>query len=75
MWYELLINGYTWFTNQSEYTRDIKIADEVGGNLSEGIYTYDQAKQIRQQLNDYATLGFNTKLTHLNRTGLYPPPM
>ena len=70
MWYELLINGYTWFTNQSEYTPNIKITDSVGGVLNEGIYTKDEARQMRSQLNDYKNLGFNSRLKHLNRTGI-----
>jgi hypothetical protein len=71
MWYELLINGYTWFTNQSEYTPNIKLAESVGGELNEGFYTRNEVSQIRQQLNDYQTLGFNSQLKHLNRTGIH----
>lgn len=70
MWYELLINGYTWFTNQLEYTPNIKLADIAGGSLSEGHYTRSESTQIKQQLNDYQILGFNSKLIHLNRTGI-----
>lgn len=74
MWYELLINGYTWFTNQLAYTPNIKLAEKVGGDLSEGIYTREEATQMRSQLDNYQNLGYNVKLVHLNRTGLYPLP-
>jgi len=71
VWYELLINGYSWFTTQLEYTPDIQLASEVGGTLSEGNYTQQEISQMRRQLNDYQTLGFNTKLIHLKRNGVY----
>lgn len=71
VWYELLINGYSWFTTQLEYTSDIKLANEVGGELSEGRYTSTEVSQIRRQLDDYQKLGFNTRLIHLKRNGVY----
>jgi hypothetical protein len=71
MWYELLVNGYTWFTNQLEYTPNIKLSECVGGELSEGRYTQSEVSQIRGQLYDYVTLGYNRKLIHLNRTGVH----
>lgn len=70
MWYELLINGYSWFTNQLYYTNDLKLAESVNGDLNEPHLTYNEGKQIRDQLNDYQSLGFNKKLQHLNRTGI-----
>lgn len=70
MWYEILINGFTWYTNQLVCTPSIKISECVGGTLTEGTYTRNELSQIRQQLNDYQNLGFNTRLTHLNRTGI-----
>ncbi len=74
MWYELLINGYSWFTNQLSYTPNIKLAETIGGILTEGHYTNTEAKQMRNQLNDYTILGFNKQLIHLNRSGIYPAP-
>ena len=74
MWYELLINGYSWFTNQLNYTPDIKLAETVGGELTEGNYTIKEVSQMRRQLNDYQLIGYNTRLIHLNRTGTYPSP-
>jgi hypothetical protein len=71
MWYEILINGYSWFTNQSSYTPNIKLASQVGGELTEGHYTQNEAKQIREQLHDIQLLGYNKRLIHLNRTGLF----
>ena len=71
VWYELLINGYSWFTTQLEYTPDIQLASEVGGTLSEGTYTQQEVSQMRRQLNDYQTLGFNTQLIHFKRNGVY----
>lgn len=70
VWYELLIDGYTWYTNEKKYHTKMKLADKVGGNLSEGFYTYSIATQIKRQLHDYQTLGYNTKLHHLNRSGI-----
>lgn len=74
MWYELLINGYSWFTNQLNYTPDIKLAETVGGELTEGNYTINEVSQMLRQLNDYQLIGYNTRLIHLNRTGTYPSP-
>lgn len=71
VWYELLINGYSWFTTHLEYTPDIKLASEVGGELSEGHYTSAEISQIRRQLDDYQKFGFNTRLIHLKRNGVY----
>ena len=71
MWYEILINGYSWFTNQTEYTPKIKITDKIGGELTEGTYTRTEARQIREQLHDIQLLGYNKRLIHLNRTGVF----
>lgn len=70
MWYEILINGYSWFTNQQNYSPNIKLADKPNGELTEGIYTQTEARQMREQLHDYQVLGFNKRLAHLNRTGI-----
>lgn len=71
MWYEILINGFTWYVNQLNYTNNIKLAEKVNGELTEPHLTHNEAKQIREQLNHYQTLGFNMRLTHLNRTGIF----
>ncbi len=70
MWYEILINGYSWFVKQLNYTSDIKISESICGNLIEPHLTRSEAIQIKTQLNDYQTLGFNTRLLHLNRSGI-----
>lgn len=70
MWYEILINGYSWFTNQNIYTSNIKLAETVNGELIEGSYTKNEASQIRRQLYDIQTLGYNPRLQHLGRTGI-----
>ena len=71
MWYEILINGYTWFTNTLIYSPKIQLSESVGGVLSEGCYTRAEITQIKQQLNDFEILGFNTRLIHLNRSGIF----
>lgn len=72
MWYELLINGYTWFTTQLEYIDDFRIAERIGGELTKGTYTRSEISQIRHQLHDYQTIGVNSRLRYLNRSGVYP---
>ena len=69
-WYELLIDGYSWFTNQLFYTKDFKISECINGELNEPTLTHSQASQIRQQLNWYQIHGVNFKLAHLNRSGM-----
>ncbi len=71
MWYELLINGYSWFTNERTFSPKIKIAESVNGELTEGHYTRSECRQMAQQLSDYQNLGFNSKLVHLNRSGIF----
>ena len=70
MWYEILINGYTWFINQNYYSSDIKLAEKPHGELTEGQYTRKEVKDIIAQINDYNTLGFNSRLKHLGHTGI-----
>lgn len=70
MWYEILINGYTWFINELTYSSSIKLSEKVGGELTEGHYTSSEMKQIRQQVRDYELLGYNSRLTHLDRSGV-----
>ncbi len=70
MWYELLINGYSWFVNTLNYTSNIKLAECVGGELTEGCYTHTETVQMIRQLNEYQEIGFNSRLQHLNRTGV-----
>lgn len=71
MWYEILINGYTWYTNTLTYSPKIQLSESVGGVLTEGCYTKTEISQIKQQLNDFLILGFNTRLIHLNRSGIF----
>lgn len=70
MWYEILINGYSWFINQLTTSSNIQLAEKPNGVLSEGKYTRNELSQIRSQVNDYESLGYNTKLIHLNRNGI-----
>jgi len=71
MWYEILINGYSWFVNDIyQYGNKIKIADCVGGILTECSFTKNETSQINFQLDDYQQLGFNKRLAHLGRTGI-----
>lgn len=71
IYYEILINGYTWFITKLTYSSKIKLAQEVGGDESEGIYTKNELSQIRQQIQDYETLGFNSRLKPFNRDGIH----
>lgn len=67
MWYKLLINGYVWWTNQLYYSPDIKLSETKGGELTEGHLSYNEKQQIRSQLYDYQTLGYNRKISHLSQ--------
>ncbi len=69
MWYEILINGYSWFTNQLTF-ENFQIAESIGGVSTEPKLSINEAKQIREQLDDYKVLGFNKRLLHLNRSGI-----
>lgn len=69
-WYEILINGYSWFTNEANYHPAIKIAETPFGELTEGRYTRTEIEQMKRQLRNYETLGYNQNLEHLNRTGI-----
>jgi len=69
MWYEILINGFSWFIKDLTFSSNIKIAEKVGGELTEGRYTRQEMSQIRQQVNDYLEYGANKMLSHLNRSG------
>lgn len=70
MWYRLLINGYTWYTNQLYFSSDFKIAESINGGLNKPIYTVSEKDQICRQLNDYQLYGFNIQLKHLNISGI-----
>lgn len=71
MWYELLINGYRWFSNTTEYTPKFKISETVGGELTEGDYTHSERQQVCEQMYYYRELGYNPKLKHLGRSGVH----
>jgi hypothetical protein len=71
-WYIILIDGYSWYINSLEdKSGNIKIAETVGGQLSEGHYTKNQMSQIRAQIDDYERLGFNSRIAHLKDNGIY----
>lgn len=70
-WYELIIDGYRWYTNQRYYDQHFKIAETLGGELTLPNLTTNQVYQIKDQLNDFQKLGFNSKIIHLNRNGIH----
>lgn len=70
-WFEIIIDGFTWYTDQIYYNDSFKISETLGGELNKPRLSNNQKSQVLNQFNDYQRLGFNSKILHLNRSGEY----